>query len=210
MDTRISDCLVRLAPHLDLTRVAVTGSVAMDLHIGAAIRDQRRPDQPAQDLDLIADATDVISADVIDKFLISHFHLPQPGYQKFLVQLVDPVTGVRVDVFPDSLGPVPRTRPQTVAGLPVRVLEPCTLLEHKLALLAKASTESRVDAKHHADAVLLARYCHRPIPTVPASTLETSQYSRDPDVTCERCEASRDVRFPLAEKHRILAILGYV
>ncbi len=210
MDKRIRECFVRLAPYLDLARVAITGGVAIDIHIGTANRHLREPDEPAQDLDLIADAADVISAGVIDEFLVSHFHLPQPGYRKFLIQLVDPMTGVRVDVFPDSFGLVPSARRCAVAGLLVGVLGPCALLEHKLAILAGASTECRVDAKHHADVVLLAEYCNHPMPTVPASVLERPRYSRDLDATCVRCEASRRVGFPLADKHRILGILGYV
>ena len=210
MDQRIHECVARLAPHLDLTRVAVTGGVAIDLALGTAARRARHPDAPAPDLDLIADAADVVSPSVVDEFLISHFHLPQPGYPKFLVQLVDPTTAVRVDVFPDSLALLPRTTPRAIAGLDVRVLEPCALLEHKLALLAGASTERRVDEKHHADAVLLARHCRRQIPAVPAAVLERPRYARAPDATCARCEASRHPGFPLAEKRRILAILGHV
>jgi hypothetical protein len=210
MDERIHKCLARLAPHLDLTRVAVTGGVAIALHLGPATRGTRRLGQPAHDLDLVADAADAISAGVVNEFLVSHFHLPQPGYQKFLIQLVDPVAGVRVDVFPDSLGLLPGTTSRAVAGHRMRVLDPCALLEHKLALLASASPERPVDEKHYADSVWLADYCGRLVPAVAASVLRQPEYSCDLDMQCPRCEASRHPDFPLAQKRRILAVLGYV
>jgi hypothetical protein len=210
MNEPIQACLARLAPHLDLPRVAVTGGFAIDLSLGSARRNPRPPGQPARDLDLVAESADAVFASAVDEFLVSHFHLPQPSYPKFLVQLVCPATGVRVDVFPDALNLIPRTRPRAVAGLDMRVLEPCSLLEHKLTLLAGASTDDRVDEKHYADVVLLAGHCGRPVPAVPASMLGQPQYHRELDTLCSRCDASRHPDFPLAEKRRILAILGYV
>jgi len=208
MDNRIHECFTHLAPYVELTRVAITGGVAIDLQLDTDRlgRTQRQP----EDLDLIADAADVVSPGVIDEFLVSHFHLPQPGYPKFLVQLVHPATAVRADVFSDSLGLLPRARPRALAGLSVRVVGLDMLLDHKLALLADASTERPVDAKHYADALLLANHCGRPVPAVAASVLSRPEYSRDAGATCARCEASRSREFPLAEKRRILDILGYV
>jgi hypothetical protein len=58
--------------------------------------------------------------------------------------------------------------------------------------------------------VSLVSYSDRPLPPVSASVLEETDYSRDPDATCERCDASRHLDFPLADKEQILAVLGYV
>lgn len=147
---------------------------------------------------------------MVEDFLVSHFHLPQPGYAKFLVQLVDPVSGLRVDVFPDSLGAVLRARQREVAGVSVLVLELSAVLDHKRVLLAQASASAPVEEKHYRDARLLAALCGLPIPDRPATVLGSTVYSHDLTAVCPRCAASGDQRFPLASKRRIHDILGYV
>jgi hypothetical protein len=210
IDGQIVESLARLAPYLALTRVALTGSVAIDLHLGGASRRRRPRGQPRGDLDLIAESAEVVSPGVLTDFLLSHYHLPHDGYSKFLVQLVDPVTGVRVDVFPDSLGLLPKSERRDLDGVSVPVLDPHALLAHKLALLSSASPDHTVEAKHHQDAVLLARRWGEPPPHVPRSVLGRSSHSRDVTATCARCAASRRPEFPLAPKTRIFDILGYV
>jgi hypothetical protein len=161
-------------------------------------------------VDLVAEGVDAVSAAVVRDFLVAHFHLPQPGYPKFLVQLVDPCSRLRVDLFPDSLGALPRAREQRVAGVPVRVLDPCSILDHKLATLARASEDRPVDGKHHRDALLLGELCGRSVPRPPAAQLRPDAYSQDVDAACGRCDASRSDRFPLAPRRQIHEILGYV
>ena len=51
---------------------------------------------------------DGVAATVARDFLVSHHHVPQPGVKKAIVQLVDPVTRLRVDIFPDLGGMLPR------------------------------------------------------------------------------------------------------
>ncbi|HEU4562137.1 MAG TPA: hypothetical protein VFS20_30190, partial [Longimicrobium sp.] len=103
-DERLHACLSRLLRHLDRQRVALTGGIAIDLHARTIGRRRQRDGWPDPDIDLVAEAAGVVSPSVAEDFLISHFHLPQPGYPKFLVQLVDPSSRLRVDVFPDTLG----------------------------------------------------------------------------------------------------------
>lgn len=207
-DARVHTCLSRLLPHLEETRVALTGGIAIALHARASGR--RRPLRgPHGDIDLVAEAVDAVSSTVVRDFLVSHFHLPQPGYPKFLVQLVDPSSRLRVDVFPDSLRALPRAREESVAGVPMRVLDPCSILDHKLATLARASEDHPVDGKHHRDALLLGELCGRPLPPPPAH-LRPDAYSQDVDAACARCEASRSDRFPLAPRRQIHDVLSYV
>jgi hypothetical protein len=40
----------------------------------------------------------------------------QPGVPKFMVQLVDPVTRIRVDIFPDLVGSLTRSRGVEIGG----------------------------------------------------------------------------------------------
>ena len=43
------------------------------------------------DLDLVAISLDAVSSSVVDRFLLSHYHVAGPGVPKFMIQLVDPV-----------------------------------------------------------------------------------------------------------------------
>lgn len=209
-DERIHACLSRLLRHVDQQRVALTGGVAIDLHARVSGRRRHRGGWPDPDVDFVAETVEAVSPRVSEDFLVSHFHLPQPGYPKFLVQLVDPSSKLRVDVFPDALGALRRAIERDVAGISMLVLEPCDLLEHKLAILARASADHPVDEKHHQDALVLGEICGRSIPAPPASSLRPDTYSQDVDAVCARCETSRSDAFPLASRRQIRGILGYV
>jgi hypothetical protein len=198
-------CLRRLARHVDLARAAVTGSVAIDVQLAPGTP-RRRP----RDLDLVAEVPDVVSPTVAEEFLVSHFHLPQSGYAKFLIQLVCPESRVRVDIFPDVAGALATAPWRTLGDLSFRMLAPRTVLEHKLALIARASPSRRLDEKHHADAVSLAQICGGEVPAMDPEAFEPTLYSRDLNLVCPRCEVSRDPRFPLAAKRAIFDVLGYV
>ncbi|HET7463994.1 MAG TPA: hypothetical protein VFJ82_22250 [Longimicrobium sp.] len=206
---RLGATLSRLLPHLDSGRIALTGGVAVGLHLGARCGERARG-LAADDVDLVASGVDAVHPGVTAGFLVSHFHLPHPGYAKFLVQLADPVTRLRVDLFPDSLHALARAAVMDVAGVPLRVLAPDDILEHKLATLAKASAAHPAEPKHFEDARRLAALCGRPVPPVPAAHLGAATYSRDVDAVCARCEASRCAAFPLAPRREILDVLGYV
>jgi hypothetical protein len=197
----LHDCLRRLMPHVDADRIALTGGVAIGVHL-----DVRSRVTTAEDIDFVADNVDVVNPTVTKDFLVSHFHLPQPGYSKFLIQLVDPATRIRVDVFPDSLGALKRTRSADVAGIPLRVISASDTLDHKLALLSK----SPVDEKHYRDATRLGAICGREVPALDATQLTRTVYSQEVDAICPRCEASRRPDFPLARKQAIFDVLGYV
>ncbi len=207
--THLHDSLRRLLSHADRSRIALTGGLAIGLHLGDAHGGRAR-ESAAEDIDFVADAPDALSPTVTTDFLISHFHLPQPGYPKFLLQLVDGVTGLRVDIFPDTLRALSRAAMADVAGVPLLVLRSDDILDHELATLARASITHRVDAKHYEDAKRLAAACGRRVPSIPSSHLTVSTYSRNVGETCARCDVSRSAAFPLAAKQAILDVLGYV
>ena len=199
----LHDSLRRLAPHVDIARIAVTGGVAIGIHVEAACGEQARG-AAAEDVDFVAQDIDAVRATVIDDFLVSHFHAPQPDSAKFMIQLVDPVTRLRLDFFPDALRALTRAFVVPFGDLPFRVLEAADLLDHKIALLSKASAANRVDAKHYADAARLGTICGRAVPPIAASQLATTAYSQDVGEVCARCEVSRRAGFPLAPKQRRL------
>lgn len=205
----LHDCLRRLIPHVDCARIALTGGVAIGVHVGASHGDRARG-IPAEDIDFVADDVGVVRETVTNDFLVSHFHLPQPGYPKFLVQLVDPVARLRLDFFPGTLQALRRARVIVVADVPLRVLEAHDILDHKLTLLSKASTANPVEEKHDADARRLGAICGRGVPPVAASHLTSTVYSQDTDESCVRCHVSRHGGFPLALKRAVVDILGYV
>lgn len=203
----IHTCLARLMPYVDRARVALTGGVAIELRLS------RKPDRKQsvpRDLDFVARTRDAVDPRVAGDFLVKHYHTPQRGYPKFLIQLVDPVSRLRIDIFPDLVGSIERAGWHHVAGTHLRVLDAASILDHKLATLSKASRQTLVEEKHYSDALALAAFCRRRLPVIPTAYLVTSEYGSDVDARCARCEASRDPRFPLAPNQQILDVLGYV
>lgn len=209
-DERIHLCLSRLLPHVDARRVALTGGIAIDRHARSIGVQRRRDGWPEPDIDFVAEAADAVAPSVTDTFVVSHFHLPQPGYPRFLIQLVDPASRLRVDVFPDALGALPRARAHEFAGVSLLVLAAGDILDHKLATLAWASGDRPVDGKHHQNALILGEICGRQVPAPPTAHLRPDTYSQDAEAACVRCEASRSGAFPLAPRRQIRDILGYV
>ncbi len=204
---RLGVCLRRLHRHLDLDAVALTGGAAIEVHL-ARLNLPGRP-RPLNDVDLVACSRAAISPGVTSDFLVSHFHVPHPGYSKFLVQLVDPDSRTRVDIFPGRSDVIERAEWHHVSGIRVRVLGTDAVLDHKMEVLAGATRERPVDGKHFDDAVLLARLSGREIGERPVAVLCREEYLTDPHARCARCECSVDAAFPLAPKERILDILGY-
>jgi hypothetical protein len=195
---RLDRCLMRLLPHLDGDEVALTGGVALAVHL----RGRRVAD--AADVDFVARRMDAVAPSVARDFLVSHYHVVQAGVPKAMVQLVDPKTRLRVDVFPDLGGVVKRAQRALVGGALLPVVTAADLLAHKLELLQKPA-----DAKHWRDAVALAALCGATPPPEPPH-LVPDVYSTDLALVCDRCERSSSPDFPLADKHAIFDLLGYV
>jgi hypothetical protein len=186
--------------------VAITGGVAIELGLAEVGRGGRRT--TVADLDCVAASLDAIAPSVSDVFLVSHYHVVQPRVPKFMVQLVDPVSRVRVDVFPDLVGSLARARTAEIQTHCVKMLALEDILEHKLLTISKASRTNPIDPKHADDAYRLGEVFGRRIEPVAKECLVEDVYGID-DLDCERCQLSLDPRFPLAPKPEIFSILGW-
>jgi hypothetical protein len=161
------------------------------------------------DLDLVASCVDVVADSVSRTFLISHYHVPQPDVPKFMIQLVDPVSHIRIDIFPDLVGSLKYAKPFTIGDQSVNVLSLQSILDHKLLTVSKASESAPVDPKHDRDARALGAILGREIPPAPAGGLVRDVYGMEEDVACRRCELSRNPGFPRAPKDQIIDLLGW-
>lgn len=205
---RLAACLGRLLPHLRANDVAIAGGVA--IQIAMAERGRQGSRAAIADLDLVAGSLEAVSSNVAEDLLVSHYHVVQPGVPKFMVQLVDPVTRIRVDIFPDLVGSLARTSEVRIGGRLTRLLALEDILEHKLLAISKASPTHPIDPKHAADAYALGELLRRNIPAVAHGSLLKDVYGTDADLACRRCELSSRAGFPLAPKHDIFRLLGYV
>jgi hypothetical protein len=203
---RLSGCLSRLAPHVRLDGIAITGGVAIQL--GLAGRGHATTRGRVADLDLVASSMDDITSRVVEQFLVSHYHVVQPGVPKFMIQLVDPVSRLRVDVFPDLAGSIADAQPIPIGEHVIQVLPLERVFEHKVRTLSRASRSGPIDSKHVHDARVLGDVLGMPVPSVEPEALAPDIYGVD-DEGCKRCELSRHKDWPLAPKDRIFDLLGW-
>jgi hypothetical protein len=203
---RLSRCLASFLPHVRESELAVTGGVA--IQFGLAERGHAGRRTAIADLDCVASSVDAIAPSVSDVFLVSHYHVVQPGVPKFMVQLVDPVSRIRVDVFPDLVGSLARARIVQIQSHRVQMLALEDILEHKLLTLSKASRTNPIDPKHADDACSLGDLLGRRVTPVAEDCLVEDVYGID-DLHCERCVLSLDPLFPLAPKPEIFSLLGW-
>ena len=203
---RLAATLDRFLPHVDVSAIALAGGVAIQLHCHDAGVSSGRT--RIADVDFVATSVDAVSASVTADLLIAHFHLPQPGYSKFLLQMVDPETRLRVDVFPDLGGAIAQASERTIAGRRLRMLAARSILDHKAQGISGASTSRPIDEKHARDAIVLAELCGCRISLPSPNALTRDVYRRDL-TPCPRCDASRTATFAVAPRQRIFDILGY-
>ena len=203
---RLSGCLGRLMPHVRQKDIAVTGGVAIEFGLAEIGRAGRRT--AIADLDCVVTSVDAIAPSVCKAFLVSHYHVAKPGVPKFMVQLVDPISGIRVDVFPDFVGSVARARVVEIQTQRFKMLTLDDILNHKLQTISKASPAAPVDPKHAHDAYALGHALGRRVSTVAQECLVQDVYGTA-DLDCERCRLSRDPAFPLAPKREIFSLLGW-
>jgi hypothetical protein len=194
-------------PHLRLSGVAVTGGFGIDLGL-AAIGHSGTRDR-ITDLDLVVAELDAVAESVVGPFLVSHYHRVRPGVPKFMVQLVEPVSRIRVDVFPDLVGAIGEAWTASIGTHSLPVLPLTRILDHKIQTLSCASASTPIDPKHVHDAQMLGAVLHRRIPTVAREALVPDVYGLDEHLGCQRCELSRDVNWPLAHKDEICELLGW-
>jgi len=119
--------------HLDADDVALTGGAAIELHLAAAGRPARRA--VVGDLDFLARCLKAIPPSVTRDFLVSHYHRARPGVPKAMIQLVDPTTRMRIDIFSDSAGVIPGAQRTTIEGTVLNVLDARSIFDHKVQML---------------------------------------------------------------------------
>lgn len=204
---RLATCLERLMPHLLQNDVAITGGVA--IQFGMAETGCTGSRRTLADLDFVASSVEAVGPSASETFLVSHYHVVKTGVPKFMVQLVDPVSRIRIDVFPDLVGSLARTKTVRIGTRYVKMLALEDVLEHKLLTISKASPTAPVDPKHAHDAYALGHLLGRAIPAVALDSLVKDVYGIDADLSCRRCELSRNARFPLAPKGEIFDLLGW-
>ena len=205
---RLSACLARLLPNLRQDEVAITGGVAIQMGMARLGREGMR--KTITDLDMVVSALESVLPSSADTFLVSHYHSVRPGVPKFMVQLVDPVTRIRIDIFPDLVRSLERSRAVEVGPFQVRSLTLEDILDHKLLTISKASPASPVDPKHADDASALGELLQRPVPVIRPDSLAKDVYGLDVGEICQRCVLSSSDGFPLASKDEIFRLLGYV
>jgi hypothetical protein len=204
---RLSGCLTRLMPHLRSDEIALTGGVAIQLGLAALGRAGSRA--VIADLDFVATRLDAVAETVSGSFLVSHYHVPQPDAPKFMIQLVDPASSIRIDIFPDLVCSLKHARSFAIGEQWVNVLQLQSILDHKLLTVSHASTARPIDPKHYQDARVLGAIFGREVPHVPADSLAEDVYGIGEDLNCRRCELSLNPGFPLAPKQQIFALLGW-
>ena len=204
---RLAGCLSRLLPHVRREGIAITGGVAMQLAMAGQCRPGLRSE--IADLDLVATSVEAVNPSVLTQFLLSHYHVVQPGVPKFMVQLVDRQSRIRVDIFPDLVGSIAEASEISLGEHRVRVLSLQRVLEHKLLTVSRASRATPIDPKHVRDAIALADLFESQVPDVPSEALAPDVYGGAADLACRRCELSAHPDWPLAPKDRILETLGW-
>jgi hypothetical protein len=204
---RLSGCLDRLIPHVRPGSVALTGGVGIQFGMAGMSRHGSR--EEIADLDLVAASIDAITPTVVGPFLVSHYHAVRSGVPKFMIQLVDPVSRIRVDVFPDIVGSLVDARPIAIGGHVVPVLPLERIFEHKVLTLSRASQSAPIDPKHVRDARVLGDILGKQVPDLATAALAPDVYEIEADRSCERCELSGHPSWPLARKGQIFELLGW-
>lgn len=205
--TRLGGCLDRLTPHLRMNGIALTGGVGMQAGLAAfghpGVRDH------VADLDLVAASLDAVSSTVAERFLVSHYHQVRPGVPKFMIQLVDPESHIRIDVFPDLAGSIAEAQAIQIGKHIMPVLPLNTIFEHKIQTLVRASPSAPIDPKHVHDAITLGAVLSMPVPEVATEAVAPDVYGGDNDSSCNRCALSLHPAWPLAPKERIFDVLEW-
>jgi hypothetical protein len=228
--SRVSRTLRKLARH-DIAGWALTGGLAVEIHL---LRCGRQPSIRAlNDVDFIATSFDAIPEALAEDFLFRHVHPGDPP-GKTMLQMVDPDSAVRVDVFRAYGGTVNRTsdlawpigRIQLISledliaraarlsldlaqGIPVAskyARDFLRLTELVQAGQAELAWRDHRKAAHPATFDQAERLLQELIPASRA-LLTAPEYSQDTETICPRCAPAP--AFPLADPKMVRSLLGY-
>jgi hypothetical protein len=220
----------KLSQH-DISGWALAGGLAVEIHcLGGGLSSCIRP---LNDIDFVAAAFDCSPETLAGDFLFRHVHpLDPPG--KTLLQLVDPETALRIDLFRAYGAIMRRTLSLASPFGSIQLISVEDVLARAARLLLDLSGGIPVAAKHANDYLRLARLlqtsdlevawqdhrkpCHpvmfreadmlvRELIETHSNFLITPEYSKDATQICSRCVPTS--AFPLADPHRVLSLLGY-
>ncbi len=217
MMERFASTLRKLERH-DISRWALTGGLAMEIHCRPLTR-------APNDIDFIAASFDCIPLTLANDFLFRHVHPADPP-NRTMLQCVDPETSLRVDVFRACGAAMERARDGVAsledlaaraAGLTMDLAEGVPMPAKHAADFLRLSTmvdAARVEEawrdhrkpKHPATFQEASSLLRDLIPARP-HLLITPEYSKDTEARCARCLST--AAFPLADAKRVLALLGY-
>ncbi|MCW6512073.1 hypothetical protein [Lichenifustis flavocetrariae] len=177
---------------------AITGGVAVAAHL-ASISHMPRP---LNDLDLIVAGAGALPSCLAAGLLVSHVHLDaKPG--RMLLQLVEPETRLRVDIFGAIGGQLRRSRPLESLRDGLYVVSPADLVARLKGLLLDLGLDEVVPAKHARDhAALLA---HGAVDGIEVAWAEHRR-ARHPAAFGEAC---RQAQALTREKAHFLAASGF-
>jgi hypothetical protein len=217
--------------HHDISRWALTGGLATELHIvrhtGKSVL------RSLNDLDFLVSSFDCIPTSLAREFLLRHVHPDDPP-GKTLLQCVDPETGIRIDVFRAYGSVMERLAAvDLIAGLSgVISLEDLTARAARLCWdlagngfvapkytrdflrlldLVKTHDVEPVWQEHRKphspESFSVAAEEIRRLITARPELIISPVYCTDVAARCERCRETPAL--PLADPSRVLAILGY-
>jgi len=228
---RVCAALETLAAH-GFREFALTGSVALRIH-GVGPGDGGQPPS-LNDLDLVVEGFGSIPESLAAAaFLFRHIH-PHAPPGRILVQLVEPETALRIDVFRARDNTMARCELVTVGPLVIRVVSVEDLTARSAALVLGLDRGHAVARKHardleslldrvDPDGVEIAWRDHRKagdpstfrearariadLVRVHADLLVVPEYSQDVDAVCSQCEETG--AFRPAPATQVQALLGY-
>ena len=227
---RVARTFRNLALH-DTSRWALTGGVAIELHI---LRHGGKPIiRPLHDLDFVAASFDTIPETLGSELLLRHVH-PNDPPGKNMLQGVDPETEVRLDVFRGYGLEMERTEPIEIGAFAFRMVSLQDLVARHARLNWDLMEGKPVAPKYARDFLRLLELVttheveriwqeHRK-PQSPEGFAETAlrlrrviasrselliatTYSTNVYEVCQRCQGAQ--AFPLADPRQVLSILGY-
>ncbi len=135
-----------------LREAAVTGGIAVAWHLGAATG--RPAIRALNDLDLIVSGASAIAPGLSAEVLVAHVH-PDARPGRLLVQVIDPATRLRVDIFGAFGGQLARSRAVSFFDGDVPVVSAGDLVARLAALLLDLGLGEPVPAKHARDFLAL-------------------------------------------------------
>ena len=230
---RFGEVMGSLSPHIRET-LMITGSTALEANILSKRGLARR--RPLNDVDLvISSGPSAILPSITDEFLVHHFH-PTREKGNVLMQLVEPTTKARVDVFSArATGLEDRAYRLRLGALGCRLISAEDLAARLLAIVVIVIDGKSVDPKYFDSLERLTEVIDHQLASrlwpeyrwgnniydfhdtldrmkkaiaESGNLLKPTEYSQDTEAICSWCSGSNE--FEIADPRKIHEILGYV